>query len=107
MNMIYGSNVGGRGKQYSRNMWGLGSSAPRDGSGFCPVWFVRDAGPGATESNRGSVFTSDLEASEVEEEPRRKDEMDSSRRAYRFLADVIEDRKGAMGTNLLGMDLGL
>lgn len=66
------------------------SSVPWDdnGSGFVRLVFGLGGVDLWAESSRGSALTPILEASE--EEPRRKDETDSSRRAYRFSADSRE-----------------
>jgi len=107
----------------------LESGVPRGDNASGSLWTVfglRGVGP-STESSRGSPLTPDLEASLVAEEPRRKDEMDSSGRAHRFPVGVqgggkkVGDLNGMAGfsgisshrcitgaerTDLLGTDLG-
>ena len=86
MNIIYGSNAGERNGNVAASTIEK-SSVPWDGkgSGFVRLVFGLGVVDLWAESSRGSALTPTLEASE--EEPRRKDETDSSRRAYRFSAD--------------------
>jgi len=79
MNIIYGSNAGeGNGNVAANTI--EKSSVPWDGngSGFARLVFGLGGVDLWAESSRGSALTPILEASE--EEPRRKDETDSSRK---------------------------